>query len=505
MNVAASATVTSAVHPPFLSSCGRRCDPKRHGSVQAGEISGQRPAAVPCNQHSDHSATFISSDAACPTGGPPTIEPTCRPRRMKWTAEPKLRTAKWSPGCQHVAMSSETPGEIDFDFAVIGKGPFGSAAARHLSAATDGVVLIGPDEPPDRTNHDGVYASHYDQGRLTRRIASNRLWAEMTARTFEAMALLEAETGSTILRPVGCLTVRNPAVLPRHAREVVSSAVGEPVDHTGYEVDDESWRPRFPDFDFPAGCSITFESAPAGVLDPRALVASQIEVAQRQGAAVITDIVTATSEDKEGVTLRLASGREVRCGRMLAAVGSFINQFPLLPTRLGVSVESETFILGTVADDDGRRLTVLPTVQYSIDDPQIADIYMTPPLAYPDGRWKVKMGCNTSADSNLESLEAIQAWVRTGDTDRVSASMRGAMQGMLPRVEFLDFETGPCIITMTGNDHPIIDQVTERTFVAVAGNGMGAKASDGWGGLAARLMLDEPWPRWIDRDVLALR
>ncbi len=393
-------------------------------------------------------------------------------------------------------------GALDYEFAVIGKGLFGSAAARHLSAAADRVVLIGPDEPADRTAHDGVYASHYDQGRLTRRIASNRLWAEMTARTFAAISMLETATGATILRPVGCLTVKNPAVAPRHTRE--TDAEGD-VDLTEYEIGDESWRDIFPEFDFPAGCSIVYEGAPAGVLDPRALVASQLEVARSQGATVITDFVTRAGEDAAAVTLRLASGREVRCGRVLVAVGSFVNHFPLLPRRLGISVETETFMLGTVSDRDGRRLATIPTVQYSIDDPDIADIYMTPPLVYPDGRWKVKMGCNTSADRHPESLEEIQAWVRSGDTDALAAAMQTAMQTMLPHVDFVEYETSPCIITMTANDHPIIDQTSDRTFVAVAGNGMGAKSSDGWGGLAAQSMLDEPWPTWIDRESLAAR
>ena len=115
------------------------------------------------------------------------------------------------------------------------------------------------------------------------------------------------------------------------------------------------------------------------------------------------------------------------------------------------------------------------------------------------------MGCNTSADALLDSLEAIQAWVRSGDTDAVADSMRAAMKTMLPHLDFIKFETGPCIITMTGNDHPIIDRVTGRTFVAVAGNGMGAKSSDGWGGLATQLMLDDPWPSWVDQDALSTR
>ena len=50
---------------------------------------------------------------------------------------------------------------------VVGCGLFGSAATRHLSERTDGVVCIGPKEPKNRQDHNGVFASHYDEGRMT--------------------------------------------------------------------------------------------------------------------------------------------------------------------------------------------------------------------------------------------------------------------------------------------------------------------------------------------------
>jgi len=44
---------------------------------------------------------------------------------------------------------------------VIGRGLVGSAAGRHLSELTDGVVVLGPDEPADRAAHTGVFASPF--------------------------------------------------------------------------------------------------------------------------------------------------------------------------------------------------------------------------------------------------------------------------------------------------------------------------------------------------------
>ncbi|MDE0887436.1 MAG: hypothetical protein OSB70_18080, partial [Myxococcota bacterium] len=50
-------------------------------------------------------------------------------------------------------------------FAVVGRGPMGAAAARHLAAAGEDVVVVGPEEPEDWSQHEGAFASHYDEGR----------------------------------------------------------------------------------------------------------------------------------------------------------------------------------------------------------------------------------------------------------------------------------------------------------------------------------------------------
>jgi len=393
-----------------------------------------------------------------------------------------------------------------FEFAVVGKGLFGSAAARHLSDRSDSVVLIGPDEPRDRRTHDGVFSSHYDQGRLTSRIASNRLWGEMTARTFQAMSELERLTSTIIHRPVGALRASAPGVVSRHGRQQATDVSGAPVDFVDYGATDDVWRSEFPDFDFPGGTSVAYEGPPAGVLDPRALVAAQVSVARNQGVMVMDDLAVAAVEAADGVTITLDSGQAVRCRRMLVAAGSFSSHFGLLgTTELRTTIETETYMLASVSDAVGQKLSTLPTLHYSIDHAEIADLYMTPPLVYPDGRWKVKMGCNTVADTCPKSLTEIQQWFRTGNTDAVAASMRSAMTSILPSVDFTDFETGPCIITMTENDHPIVDRVGDSIYVAVGGNGAGAKSSDGWGALAAQLMLGREWPAWIDASELGAR
>jgi sarcosine oxidase len=64
-----------------------------------------------------------------------------------------------------------------YRYVVIGRGLIGAAAARHLATQEDGVAVVGPDEPSDRGNHDGVFASYYDEGRMTRMVDPFMQWA----------------------------------------------------------------------------------------------------------------------------------------------------------------------------------------------------------------------------------------------------------------------------------------------------------------------------------------
>ena len=56
--------------------------------------------------------------------------------------------------------------DIVFDYAVIGAGLIGSAAAKYISETNPNTVLIGPSEPKDKGSHNGVFGSHYDEGRI---------------------------------------------------------------------------------------------------------------------------------------------------------------------------------------------------------------------------------------------------------------------------------------------------------------------------------------------------
>lgn len=123
--------------------------------------------------------------------------------------------------------------------AVIGKGLIGSAAARHLARQTEGVVLIGPDEPTVRADHDDVFGSHYDEGRIYRILDSDPIWARLAERSIARYAEIEAQSGIQFQERVGMLgvTMRAAGVAPpRRARGApggVAAAYGRVGDNLG--------------------------------------------------------------------------------------------------------------------------------------------------------------------------------------------------------------------------------------------------------------------------------
>ena len=94
-----------------------------------------------------------------------------------------------------------------YEYIVIGKGLLGAAAARHLSATSPRVALIGPDEPPQRSSHQGIFGSHYDEGRITRILDPDRTWAVLAQRSIARYRDLESRSSIPFYHEVGHLLV----------------------------------------------------------------------------------------------------------------------------------------------------------------------------------------------------------------------------------------------------------------------------------------------------------
>ena len=124
--------------------------------------------------------------------------------------------------------------------------------------------------------------------------------------------------------------------------------------------------------------------------------------------------------------------RIVAAGQVLIAAGAFTACHALLPRPLAFGCETETILLARVSEEDANRLQHAPTVIYLVDDPEIWDTYMTPPIRYPDGHHYIKIGANSIYDDRPDSLEAIGRWFRSGDSDRSKGALVRAVRSLWP-------------------------------------------------------------------------
>ena len=393
----------------------------------------------------------------------------------------------------------------DFEYIVIGNGLFGSATTRYLSQRSKDVAVIGPDEPKDERTHDGVYASHYDERRLVRAIGRSVIRSKIGQWAMDNYRMLEERSGIPFYEPIGCLIVNSDKVEDNNLESPREIARTLNIPHTYYGEGDPSWREHFPYFEFPDTHWIIHEPAPAGLIDPRAMLRAQNVIAQQQGATIIPEIVVDVAENRDRVQIETRTGKRYRARKAIVTVGAFTNCFNLFPDKLPCYAETEIIVLGQVSPSEATRLRGMPALVYTIDDPVLRDIYMAPPVRYGDGNFYIKMGANTPGDYNPNSLAEIQDWFRHGNSDAYLADMERVLRTILPDVDFLSFQTKRCILTRTPNKYPIIDQVTERTYVATGAHGSGAKSSDAIGRMVAELAMDGRWPRGIPRDLFRVK
>lgn len=364
--------------------------------------------------------------------------------------------------------------------AVIGRGLIGSAAARHLARAGHTVTLIGPDEPEQKATHQGVFASHYDEGRITRGLDPAPFWSRVSRASIARYREIEAASGIRFYAERGVVMAGPEASAPMERIAKVAAHDGTPHDR----LDDAALADRFGYFSFPAGTTAFHQTQQAGFISPRRLVAAQGVAATRAGAHLLRDRAEAVETHAQGVTIRTQAG-EIRADRALIAAGGYTNT--LLTEALPLTVMARTVALFQVDEGAATHLAAMPPLIYLHahgDGP-----YLLPPIRYPDGRLYLKMG-GDPVDRALGSGAEISDWFRSGGDPQVAASLEAQLRDRMPDLAIQNVSHMACVTTFTPEDEARIERVSDRVGVATAGCGRGAKCSDELGRLGACLITD---------------
>jgi hypothetical protein len=218
-------------------------------------------------------------------------------------------------------------------------------------------------------------------------------------------------------------------------------------------------------------------------------------------AAIALGTVRALHTSATGTEAQLDDGRRLRAEAAIVASGAFAAGSDLLPVRAALRAKSEVYVMAELDDQQAAGLDAMPCINRMIGHPMLSDLYVLPPIRYPDGRTYLKFGANTMIDHWLPDPAAVRAWYDHGDDDAPLPALRETLTDLLPDVRIRSWHTRRCADAYTAHRHPYIDILEPgRLIIALGGNGRGAQAADAIGYLTAHLALTGQWQSGLPRD-----
>ena len=405
---------------------------------------------------------------------------------------------------------------LDFEVAVVGAGPIGSAAARHLAREISGVALIGPSEPETYRDHVGPWSGSYDEGRMAHSTDLPLLSGLIGLRARRRFASLEAATGITFARPVPALTVApgDAAALARfasgdddatHVSEDYFDIAGmlTRAEDLGVEaelLDEDALAKSFPEMTFAAG-HIAVHQPDALLLNPRRLVLAETAAAVQSGAVHLLDEVKAVDRQSGRFELTTRRGNRYTSRRVVLAAGAYTNLAGFLPQPLAFSTFGATVTLAAVAEDTPP----FPTTMYfkATETAPYAGI-VAPPLRYPDGISYIKGAGASLLEVPLDDAAAAEDWVRTGGKRDDIDAFAAVLAELVSAIPVQTITTRPCLVTLNDSGSPYIGAVEEDLIVATEGE-HGVTMADEIGRLAARIAIDGEWRDTLPSEVFTPR
>ena len=367
-------------------------------------------------------------------------------------------------------------GMADFEVAVVGRGLIGSAAARHLAEAGRSVALIGPGEPEDYAASEGPFASHYDEGRITRKIDPNPAWSQLAIRSISRYADIEERSRVTFHSGAGLVYAS--------ADSGADLALATELKVDAGPISTDEVAERF-GIDMSRADSIVFESAPAGHINPRRMIVAQSHLTDAAGGTVVDAAVSSLKPTGDGVQLTVENDT-VSAGNVLLCTGAWAAD--LVGVDLPLERSLRTILMAEL--DDGPTL---PSLINRTPERSREDVYWVPPVRFPDGRIMLKIGGYDPASLVADDLATVTDWFQSGGSQAEADDLEERLRELLPDRTIRSRDFKPCVVTNTPHDLPWIDWVDDRVAVAVGGCGSAAKSADEIGRLVGTLFTDEGW------------
>jgi sarcosine oxidase len=366
------------------------------------------------------------------------------------------------------------------DVIVVGLGAVGSAALYQL--ARRGIPALGIDRfaPPHE------HGSSHGDSRITRlALGEGSAYVQFARRAHVIWRELEAETGRSLLRTVGCLIFGADAPGAAHGvadflQTTIAVAEQHGIPHQ--RLGAASLRRRFPQFRWRGDERACFEPG-AGFVYPEACIAAQLEMARRLGARTLTgERVFGWTARADGV--EVATDRETyAASRLIVAAGAWL---PTLVPGLAahLRVYRQVMFWFRVEGHDARRFSPdrMP-VYVRLPDAHSAMFYGFPAIDGPTGGVKI-------AAEQFQRSEAADAVAR--DVSPVERDAMYALAAPHLRIAPGCLRAVACTYTVTPDFHFVIDHTPEsdRVWFASACSGHGFKHSAAVGEALAEIAID---------------
>jgi sarcosine oxidase len=363
------------------------------------------------------------------------------------------------------------------DFVIIGRGLMGTACALHLARAGFDVVLVGPDEPVDRATHDGPFGSFHDAGRITRAIADDPVWSRLASRSIARYRDLERGADIPFYTACGAM-MAGPEKGPMAAftQDFLACPARLGLNHE--RLSGARLAQGFACLTLPSGTQAVLDPV-GGVIDPRAMRRAMEALAVAAGARVIAAPVTG----RDGAVVALATGDRLLAGHVVVATGGWAAAAPLTMPRPVLQVYQRTVLLAEIDAGEAAQLGQMPSLIY-VPDGGRTDLYVLPPIRYPDGRIYIKIG-GEETSPRVNDAATLNAWFKTEGSAEAGAVLEAQLRKLMPDLAILRSRTAPCAVSFTKTGYPYIARLDDLTTLVTGGNGAAAKSADEIGRLAA--------------------
>ncbi len=390
--------------------------------------------------------------------------------------------------------------EKKFEFAIIGAGLTGSAAAKYISETDTNTVLIGPSEPNDKKNHEGIYGSHYDEGRITRISDSHYGWSYLAKKSIENYDIISSESEINFYEEVGTLSIGTPDYFDE-LMETYKKVNFEYSTHENFDL-----KNNYNYLNFPENSQFVFESKNAGHISPRKLVEAQKQLFKLRGGTYIDDFSINIKKSNGIFIIQTNNNNKIKANKILLATGGFTNFTNILTNDLPTKVRGRTIILGEVKSQYINDLKNYPSFIHkpNNDDGTREYTYCLPAIKYPNGKTYIKIGGSkhfTHINTYNEAVDWFKGKINSNEIEAVTNELNMIYDQNL----FSSYHSDTCVTTWTKTIYPIIDEIEDNFFVSVGGNGSAAKSSDYIGHISANFFTDAKWDDNLDRNLFTLK